>query len=66
MKNKLFYFFSWERYNKKAAYHVHLLRADREDARGRLERKVAAALPTFKLYNPFSDRTGDGAGTVDE
>ena len=28
--------------------------------------EVAAAYPTFKLFNPFSDRDGRRAGAVDE
>ena len=57
LKNKLFYFFSWERYDKKApttyTYAVPTAKMRAGDFS-----EVAAAYPTFKLYNPFSDRTG--------
>jgi hypothetical protein len=57
MKNKLFYFGSWERYDTTRpityTYTVPTARMRNGDFS-----EVAAAYPTFKLYNPFSDRTG--------
>ena len=57
MKNKLFYFFSWERYDTTRpttyTYTVPTAKMRVGDFS-----EVAAAYPTFKLYNPFSDRTG--------
>jgi hypothetical protein len=57
MKNKLFYFFSWERFDTTRpvtrTYAVPTARMRAGDFS-----EVAAAYPTFKLFNPFSDRTG--------
>jgi hypothetical protein len=57
VKNKLFYFVSWERFDTKRpttyTYSVPTAKMRAGDFS-----EVAAAYPTFKLYNPFSDRTG--------
>jgi len=57
MKNKLFYFFSWERYDTKRpttyTYGVPTAKMRAGDFS-----EVAAAYPAFKLFNPYSDRTG--------
>jgi hypothetical protein len=57
VKNKLFYFGSWERYDTTRPvtrnYAVPTARMRAGDFS-----EVAAAYPTFKLFNPFSDRTG--------
>ena len=57
MKNKLFYFFSWERYDTKRpityTYSVPTAKMRNGDFS-----EVAAAYPAFKLFNPYSDRTG--------
>ena len=57
LKNKLFYFASWERYDTKRpttyTYSVPTAKMRAGDFS-----EVAAAYPTFKLFNPFSDRTG--------
>jgi hypothetical protein len=57
MKNKLFYFFSWERYDTtRPTTYTYTVPTAKMRAGDFSE--VAAAYPTFKLYNPFSDRTG--------
>ena len=66
MKNKLFYFFSWERYDTKRpttyTYSVPTAKMRAGDFS-----EVAAAYPTFKLFNPFTGRSnGRRAGAVDE
>ena len=57
LKNRLFYFGSWERYDTKRpttyTYNVPTAKMRAGDFS-----EVAAAYPTFKLYNPYSDRTG--------
>ncbi len=57
VKNKLFYFASWERYDTKRpttyTYSVPTAKMRAGDFS-----EVAAAYPTFKLFNPFSDLTG--------
>ena len=57
MKNKLFYFFSWERYDTKRPTTVNYTVPTAKMRAGDFS-EVAAAYPTFKLFNPFSDRTG--------
>ncbi len=56
-KNKLFYFASWERYDTTRpityTYTVPTARMRAGDFS-----EVAAAYPTFRLFNPLSDRTG--------
>ena len=57
MKNKLFYFFSWERYDtKRPTTYTYTVPTAKMRAGDFSE--VAAAYPAFKLFNPFSDRTG--------
>ena len=57
MKNKLFYFFSWERYDtERPTTYTYTVPTAKMRAGDFSE--VAAAYPTFKLFNPFSDRTG--------
>ncbi len=57
LKNKLFFFGSWERYDVKRpttyTYSVPTAKMRAGDFS-----EVAAAYPTFKLFNPLSDRTG--------
>ena len=59
LKNKLFYFGSWERYdtNRPTTYNYNVPTAK---MRAGDFSEVAAAYPTFKLFNPFSSRTGAG------
>jgi hypothetical protein len=57
MKNKLFYFFSWERFDtKRPITRTYVVPTAKMRAGDFSE--VAAAYPTFKLFNPFSDPTG--------
>jgi hypothetical protein len=57
LKNKLFYFASWERFDTTRpitrTYAVPTAKMRAGDFS-----EVAAAYPTFKLFNPFDDRTG--------
>ena len=57
VKNKLFYFASWERYDTERpttyTYSVPTAKMRAGDFS-----EVAAAYPAFKLFNPFSDATG--------
>jgi hypothetical protein len=59
LKNKLFYFGSWERYdtNRPTTYTYAVPTAK---MRAGDFSEVAAAYPSFKLFNPFSSRTGAG------
>jgi hypothetical protein len=57
MKNKLFYFASWERYDTTRPV-TYTYAVPTNKMRSGDFSEVAAAYPTFKLYNPFSDRTG--------
>ena len=57
MKNKLFYFFSWERFDTTRPI-VRTYAVPTAKMRAGDFSEVAAAYPTFKLFNPFSDRTG--------
>jgi hypothetical protein len=57
MKNKLFYFGSWERYDTvRPVTYTYTVPTAKMRAGDFSE--VAAAYPAFKLFNPFSDRTG--------
>jgi len=59
MKNKLFYFFSWERYDTTRpttySYSVPTAKMRAGDFS-----EVAAAYPAFKLFNPFTGAAGVG------
>jgi hypothetical protein len=59
LKNRLFYFASWERYDTKRptlyTYSVPTAKMRAGDFS-----EVAAAYPTFKLFNPFSGVAGVG------
>ncbi len=57
LKNKLFYFASWERFDTTRPI-VRNYAVPTAKMRAGDFSEVAAAYPTFKLYNPFSDRTG--------
>ena len=57
MKNKLFYFFSWERFDTKRPTTYTYVVPTAKMRTGDFS-EVAAAYPTFKLFNPYSDRTG--------
>jgi hypothetical protein len=56
-RNKLFYFASWERYDTERPTTVNYAVPTAKMRAGDFS-EVAAAYPTFKLFNPFSDRTG--------
>ena len=58
MKNKLFYFFSWERFDTTRPIDATRYAVPTAKMRAGDFSEVAAAYPTFKLFNPFSDRTG--------
>lgn len=59
LKNKLFYFFSWDRYDTNRpityTYTVPTAKMRMGDFS-----EVAAAYPTFKLFNPFTGSAGSG------
>ena len=59
MKNKLFYFFSWERYDttrpRTYTYSVPTAAMRAGDFS-----EVAAAYPNFKLFNPYTGTNGVG------
>ncbi len=57
LKNKLFYFASWERFDTTRPI-VRSYAVPTAKMRAGDFSEVAAAYPTFKLFNPFSDRTG--------
>ncbi len=57
LRNKLFYFGSWERYDtKRPTTYTYAVPTAKMRAGDFSE--VAAAYPTFKLFDPLSDRTG--------
>ena len=59
LRNKLFYFGSWERYDtKRPTTYTYAVPTAKMRAGDFSE--VAAAYPTFKLFDPLSDRTGAG------
>src|SRR5512134_294031 len=57
LKNKLFYFASWERYDTTRPTTYSYVVPTAKMRAGDFS-EVAAARTTFKLFNPFSDRTG--------
>ncbi len=58
-KNKLFYFFSWERYDtERPITRTYVVPTAKMRAGDFSE--VAAAYPTFKLFNPFTGLAGVG------
>jgi hypothetical protein len=59
MKNKLFYFASWERYDTERPTTVNYVVPTAKMRAGDFS-EVAAAYPTFKLFNPFSGTAGAG------
>jgi hypothetical protein len=59
MKNKLFYFFSWERYDTdRPTTYTYVVPTAKMRAGDFSE--VAAAYPAFKLFNPFTGAAGVG------
>ncbi len=56
-RNKLFYFASWERYDTTRPTTYSYVVPTAKMRAGDFS-EVAAAYPTFKLFNPFSNRTG--------
>ena len=61
VKNKLFFFGSYEKFRDRRTNTGHLHGADREDARRATSREVAAVYPEFQIYNPFTG-SADGTG----
>ena len=57
LRNKLFYFGSWERYDTKRPT-TYTYSVPTASMRAGDFSEVVAAYPTFKLFTPFSDRTG--------
>jgi hypothetical protein len=59
LKNKLFYFFSWERYDtERPITYTYIVPTAKMRAGDFSE--VAAAYPAFKLFNPFTGAAGVG------
>ncbi len=58
-KNKLFYFASWERYDTERPTTYSYVVPTAKMRAGDFS-EVAAAYPTFKLFNPFSGTAGAG------
>ena len=65
IKNKLFYFASYERFQNKRPTVVNYSVPTAKMRAGDFN-EVAAAYPTFKLFNPYIGQDGSRAGAVDE
>ena len=61
VRNRLFYFGSWERYPGAPRRHARPSRVPTAKMRSGDFSEVAAAYPTFRLFDPF---TGGAAGAV--
>jgi len=59
LKNKLFYFFSWERYDTKRPI-TYTYTVPTAKMRAGDFSEVAAVIPTFKLFNPYTGTNGVG------